>query len=171
MPHSAADSQDFEAVYRQLRRHAEVLFRAERADHTLSPTALVHEAWMRLARSGLADDDPLVLRRITARVMRRVLIDHARRIKTEKRGARLRLPIDVEEFGGGSRAIDLLDLDEAMEELAREDARGARALELRVYGGMTLEEVARVFEISISQAKRVADQAAARLRQRLDPDR
>jgi RNA polymerase sigma factor (TIGR02999 family) len=120
--------------------------RRERSDHTLAPTALVHEAWLRLGqatRASYASSEHFCA--LASNVMRRILVDHARRHRAGKRGpgarrvtlhddAALVEPLDC----------DLLALDEALEELARLDARQARVVELRFFGGLALEEVAAV---------------------------
>ena len=137
-------------VYAELRRVAELFLRHERKNHTLEPTALVHEAYLRLAHdpafASLERDRFLAL---AARVMRQVLVDSARSREASKRGGGIQ-PITLEgrdaaTFEGG---VDLLALDEALETLATLDERQHRIVEMRFFGGMTVEEVARVLSVS-----------------------
>ena len=137
-------------VYDELRALATRLMARERASHTLQPTALVHEAYARVAsRTGpdWAGADHFLA--VAAEAMRRVLVDHARRRNTLKRGGdRCQVTLDEELAPGQRRELDLLDLDEALEALAAEDDRMARVVTLRFFGGMTCESVARVLGVS-----------------------
>lgn len=129
------------ALYPELRRLAQQLFRNERGNHTLQPTALVNEAWLRLAGANtLPIEDRGHLLAITARLMREILIDHARRRSAAKRdgGERVTLSgLDVADGGGG---VDLLGLDNALERLEQIDPVKARIVELRYFGGLSIEE-------------------------------
>jgi RNA polymerase sigma factor (TIGR02999 family) len=153
----------FDALYRELRRIAGALFRGEPPSHTLQPTALVHEAWVRLAPYGQQFDHGQFLR-IAARTMRRLLVDHARRRRANRRDVALRVSLDPEHPDADHDVVDLLALDEALNRLAEDDARAARVVELRVLAGMTLQEVADAMELSVTHTKRIVDDAMVRLR-------
>ncbi|MGE3172442.1 MAG: ECF-type sigma factor [Planctomycetota bacterium] len=162
-------------VYGDLRRLAATLLRCERPGHTLQPTALVHEAWLRLADdSALHGVDIGEARRRflghAVRAMRRILVEHARRRAADKRGgARERVGLaDCEGQGlafdgmprlGAVDASDLLDLDEALVSLSSHSPRVARVAELRIYGGLTTAEAAEAVSVSLATAK--ADWALA----------
>ncbi len=131
------------AVYDELRRIAALHLARERVDHTLQPTAVVHEAWLRLSElDRMRFDDESHFLVAAAGAIRRVLVDHARARRAEKRGgAAERITLSgVSETGGG--AVDLLALDEALALLAEKDARKARVVELRYFGGLTIDETA-----------------------------
>jgi RNA polymerase sigma factor (TIGR02999 family) len=144
-------------VYGDLRRIAAGYLRQERPDHTLQPTALVHEAWCRLAPSlterGASREEFVA---VAATTMRHILVDHARARNAAKRGG-TRDRIGLEHLpaadGTGPTAVDLLALDEALRRLQSIDARQARLVELRFFGGLSLEEAAAL----IGFAKRTAD--------------
>ncbi len=137
-------------VYEELRRHAEDLFRAERPNHTLQPTALVNEAFLRLVGGErITWNSRAHFFAIAARVMRRVLIDYARRVDgPEHPGQRRRVTLDDAERTTGIRNVDCLDLEKALEALAVHDHRKERVVELRFFGGLSVEQVAHVLEIS-----------------------
>lgn len=140
-------------VYGPLRRLAASYLRRERADHTLQPTALVHEAYLKLA-----DQDRVSWRgrshffAVGARVMRRLLVDHARKKSSRKRGGDWH-QVSLEE-GGSSllgrplAAEEMLALDEALDALAEIDARQARVVELRFFGGLSMADIARHLDVS-----------------------
>jgi len=136
-------------VYDQLRRMAARFLREERPGHTLAPTALVHEAYLRLAGADLELQDRAHFLAIASGVMRRVLMDHARSRNRQKRGAgALMLSLeDVREIPSDNLG-QLLGLDEALEELAKFDARKAKIVELIYFGGLTYDEVAALLNIS-----------------------
>jgi len=165
---SPQPADELQALYQELHQLAAGLIHGERPDHTLSPTALVHEAWLRLAGNPVMDLDPAILRRVAARVMRRLLIDHARKRKAAKRSAHVRVHLELDDVADPPPPVDLLALDEALDLLAKSDARACRAVELRVFGGLTLQELASSLDISTSHAKRVFDDAVSRLRHLLD---
>jgi RNA polymerase sigma factor (TIGR02999 family) len=131
-------------AYQELRRVAAAHLRRERPDHTLAPTGLVHEAWLRLGDATRASySSPEHFCALASNVMRRVLVDHARKHEAAKRGPKARrVTLHEESAVVEPLAFDLLALDEALEELARLDLRQARVVELRFFGGLTLEEVA-----------------------------
>lgn len=147
-------------VYRRLKKIAAHLVNRERQDHTLEATALVHEAYLRVAdleRIGWKDRAHFFA--MCARVMRRVLVDHARHYGREKRGADLRIEgIDLSDVAGGdvdgSQAPYLVMLDDAMLELAEHDPEKARIVELRFFGGLEREEIAEVLGISSATVTR-----------------
>jgi RNA polymerase sigma factor (TIGR02999 family) len=138
-------------VYRQLRRIAGNLFRGERATHTLQPTAVVHEAYLSLCRGhSIAWRDREHFFAIMARIMRRVLIDHARQRGRIKRGGGLEhLDLDAAEAEPASRwRSELTALDDALSSLARLDPRKAAITELHYFGGLTVAETAQALGIS-----------------------
>lgn len=131
-------------AYQELRRVAAAHMAHERSGHTLVPTALVHEAWLRLGQAARGDfASPAHFCALASNVMRRVLVDHARRHGARKRGeSGQRVTLHEDTALAPAPEFDLLALDEALEELARLNARQARVVELRFFGGLTLEEVA-----------------------------
>jgi RNA polymerase sigma-70 factor, ECF subfamily len=139
-----------QSLYRTLRDLAAGSLARERAGHTLQPTALVHEAWLRLARDGTeAWGDEAQFLAAGARVLRQVLVDHARRRSAAKRGGdRLRVTLDELPAQSGAEALDVLALDEALERLAEQHPRAARVVELRFFAGLGGEEAARLLGIS-----------------------
>ncbi len=145
-----------EMVYPELRRIAARHLRSERQGHTLQPTALVHEAYLRLAHRPDQDwQDRTHFFAVAARIVRRILVDHARARLTVKRGEgvpTLTLP-DVASRAGSSE-VDLLDLDAALGDLERRDARQSQVVELRYFGGLSIEEAAEVLHVSPSSVKR-----------------
>lgn len=144
------------ALYPELRRLAEQLFRRERRDHTLQPTALVNEAWLRLSgRDGIEGDGRGQLFAIAAHLMREILIDHARRHTAAKRDGGERVTLTRLELADERTGeIDLLDLDKALRRLERVDATKARVVELRYFGGLSIEETAQAMALSIATVKR-----------------
>ena len=137
-------------LYQELRGIAAGQLRAERPDHTLQPTALVHEAFLRLREQRNLDpaDRPALLA-IAARQMRQVLIDHARRRRRVKRGgAARRLSLQSHDLGAHDVRLDLVDLDDALNRLARLSPRQADVVTLRFFGGMSHGEVAAALEVS-----------------------
>ena len=144
-------------IYEELRRVAAGLMRRERADHTLSPTAVVHEAVIRLLGESVLDKaaDRGFLFASAARAMREVLIDHARRRAADRRGGnRRRVPLDaaVDYFEG--QGLDVVAVHEALDRLAEVDARQAQVMTLRYFGGMTVSEVAEALGVSIVTVER-----------------
>jgi len=137
-------------LYDELRSLARYYMRGERKGHTLQTTALVHEAYLRLCGTeDSAWDNRSHYMRVAARAMRHGLIDHARQKKTDKRGGkRQREPLDMVDHLLGDGSVDLLALDHALTDLAEMDPRLAQIVELRFFGGLTIEETARVLDIS-----------------------
>ena len=143
-------------VYQELRRLAASYIRREHPGQTLQPTALVHEAYLRLMK-----DKPGRWKNrahfcaIAAHSMRQILIERARARGAQKRGgARHRVTLDDALVAGGERSIDLVALDEALERLAAFDPEQARLVELRFFGGLTVEETAEAMNISPATVKR-----------------
>ena len=136
-------------VYSQLRKLAGRSLRAERPDHTLSATALVHEAYLRLVKADLPWQDRVHFYAVAARVMRHILVDHAKSSRRQKRGGGgEKLPLDEAILVGPSIAPEIADLDESLRRLSENDSRKAEIVELLFFGGLTYEEVASVLDIS-----------------------
>ena len=151
-------------VYQELRSLASVYLSRERRDHTLDPTELVNETYLRLIRQGKVDADCRShFYAATAQVMRRVLVEYARRGKAAKRGGGGPRPLTlVDQLAvEPSTGLDVLDIDRALEDLSVVDTRQAKLVELRYFGGMTMPEVAGFLTISVATAER--DWTAARL--------
>ncbi len=142
----------FQARYDEFKACAMAALRRERIDHTLQATAVVHEAWLRLARSdGIDLDDPAALRGLVATVMRHLLVDHARARNGPRRGEGWRrIPLGEATAEGEAGAIDLLDLDDALESLREIHPRQAQVVESRLFGGLTHEESARRLHVSVA---------------------
>ena len=161
------------AIYDELRRMAGGLMHRERPDHTLQPSALVHEALLRLLdRAALADvPDRRYLFAAAVQAMRRVLVDHARRRRARKRGGhRVRVPLDRALAGFEERGLDVIALHEALERLAQEHPRPAQVVDLRFFGGLSVPEVAAALGVSDTTAEGDWRFARAWLRGRLgDP--
>ena len=159
-------------VYAELRRIASRQLRHERAGHTLQPTALVHEAYLRLVDQRSVDwRSRAHFFGVAAQVMRRILVDHARRQSAQKRGEGARLvPLeDVADIAAATE-IPVLALDRALERLEKLDPDLARIVELRAFGGLTLEEAAHVLKVSPSTATREWRTAKAWLVRELEAD-
>jgi RNA polymerase sigma factor (TIGR02999 family) len=138
------------ALYPELRRLAGGLMRRERPGHTLQPTALVGEAFLRLVdQSQVEWQDRAHFLGIAARVMRQVLVDHARRHSTAKRGAGAQLVTLGDDIRAAGRPLeDLLVIDDALDRFAALDPRAAHIVEMRVFGGLTVEEIAEALGVS-----------------------
>jgi RNA polymerase sigma-70 factor (ECF subfamily) len=143
-------------VYKELRRLAQTYLRSERPDHTLQPTALVHEAYLRLIDQNRVEwQNRSHFYAVAAQMMRRILIDHARAHASEKRGGSgKRLSLDEASFLPGERAADLLELDEALKQLAITDERKSRVVELRFFGGLSVKETAEVLGVHTATVER-----------------
>ena len=153
------DSQLAEALpelYDELRRLAAGYLRNERADHTLQPTALVHEAYLRLREQRTVDwSNRSHFVGVAARMMRRILVKHAEaRNANKRRGNVVHVQLDDALDVFDSEAVSAIDVNQALEELERLDARQAQIAELRFFGGLTLEETAEVLGISPATVKR-----------------
>ncbi len=138
-------------VYDELRRLAASYLRRQRPGHTLQPTALVNEAYLRLAdKVSPAWRNRVHFFAVTAKIMRGILVDHARARAASKRGgSAVLVPLSEAAVAADSRASDLLALDEALERLADFDPRKARIIELRFFGGLSLEETADLLGVSV----------------------
>lgn len=144
------------AVYNDLRALAATYLRRERADHTLQPTALVHESYLRLVNQRTVDwNNRLHFLSIAARMMRRILTDHAAARAADKRGGgapKLELDEALEFYD--QRAISIAAVDDALRGLEAMDARQAQLVELRFFGGLTIEETAELMSLSPATVKR-----------------
>jgi RNA polymerase sigma-70 factor (ECF subfamily) len=162
---SGADTFELSAAtYEKLRRLAAEYLRSERAGHTLQPTALLHEAFLRvLKKPDHAWRDEAHVIAFTARAMRRILISYGVARTRDKRGgpSAVRLPLDEALDFCVERDLDIGAIDEALEELEREDPRQAQIVELRFFAGLTVEEIASTLRISRATVKR--DWATAKL--------
>lgn len=155
-------------VYEQLRSLASCYMRKERSDHTLGPTALVHEAYLKLLSSEVLWEDRVHFMSIAAITMRRVLVDHARTAKRVKRGSGgARVPLDEVLLQQEPASADILALDDALSRLTQQDARKGRLIELSYFGGMNCEEAAAVLEVSTATVNRDLKLAKAWLRHAL----
>jgi RNA polymerase sigma factor (TIGR02999 family) len=160
----------FDVLYRELRRLAEGAMRAERANHTLQPTALVHEAFLRLAGNQGRFESRAHFLGVAASAMRRVLVDHARGRNAHKRGhgATLVTVNDLDDLPqAAAEEVDLLVLDDALSRLAALDARQGQIVELRFFGGLSVEETAAVIGVSERTIKREWQMSRAWLRREM----
>jgi RNA polymerase sigma-70 factor (ECF subfamily) len=150
------ESRLFDLVYRELRRLALGCMNREPGGHILQATALANEAYLRLVDQKQKNwQNRLHFLGVAALVMRRVLVDYARLGNTQKRGGKLtRLSLDEYLETAENRSGDLLDLDRALDTLSRIDARQARVVELRFFGGMTEEEIGQLLSISPRMVRR-----------------
>jgi len=136
-------------VYDQLRKLASNCLRAERPDHTLRATALVHEAYMRLVDSDVAWQDRVHFFAVSARMLRRILVDHAKSNNRQKRGGEFqKVTLDEAVLVGPQGDAGILDLDEALHRLAAHDQRKSELIELLFFGGLTYDEAAAALNIS-----------------------
>ena len=156
-------------VYDELRRLAQKYLSRERSNHTLQTTALVHEAYLRLIDQKAVDwENRAQFFGIAARMMRRILINHANDRQAKKRqGYATRISLDDAVNLFEKAELDLAVLDEALNELAQLDPKQAELVELRFFGGLTIEEVSEVLGISPATTKREWDSAKLWLRRRL----
>lgn len=159
-------------MYRELRQLARHYLARERADHTLQATALVHEAYLRLVDQTKVDwHDRTHFFAVAARVMRHVLVDHARRYRCEKRGgARDKVPLADAENLANTQGLDLVALDDALTRLAAIHPQMSRLVELRFFGGLTVDETAHVLGTSPQTVKRRWRMARAWLYREISTD-
>jgi len=143
-------------VYGELRRLAASYLRRERPDHTLQPTALVHEAFIRLVDQRQIDwSNRAQFMGLAAVMMRRILVNHARDRVADKRGGGLeRVPLTLAADGIGAAEVNLLDLHEALDRLAQADGRKAQIVELKFFGGLSTDEIAATLGISTATVER-----------------
>ncbi|MEM6810674.1 MAG: sigma-70 family RNA polymerase sigma factor [Pseudomonadota bacterium] len=157
-------------VYDELRGIALQIFRGERADHTLQATALVNEAYARLIGSDIDWQDRGHFFSLAARLMRRILVDHANAHGAAKRGSGVKpLPLDDVIVVSPELGEEVLDLHEALNELAEHDERKAHILELNYFGGLTYADMAKALNLSSSTLDREIRFAKAWLKSRLSP--
>ena len=159
-------------VYGELRRLAGHYLRRERPDHTLQPTALVHEAYLRLVdETGIDWQNRAHFFGIAAVRMRHILVEHARGRQAAKRGGpgggEYRLSLSKADRLAEKRDVNLLALDDALQRLERLDTQKVRVVELRYFGGLTIEETAEVLQVSPATVKRDWSMARAWLRSEL----
>jgi RNA polymerase sigma factor (TIGR02999 family) len=155
-------------VYQELRRIAQHHLRQERSDHTLQGTALVHEAYLRLMKQGPADiENRAHFLAVASRLMRQILVDHARGRRAAKRGGGLKLGLDNVVALQEGQNVDLIGLDSALNELARLDPQQSRIVEMRFFGGLSIEETAEIIGISRTTVKREWATARAWLRREM----
>jgi RNA polymerase sigma factor (TIGR02999 family) len=155
-------------VYPELRRVAAAYLRRERPDHTLQPTAVVHETYLRLiAQAHVNAQSRTQFFAVAANLMRQILVDHANRRGAAKRGGGNKISLDDAPALGAVPQYDVMAVNEALEHLSRLDARQGRIVELRFFGGLTEDEVADVLHISCITVKREWRTAKAFLRSQL----
>ena len=149
-------------IYGELRRLARHCLMQQRPDHTLESAALVHEAYLRLVgHSSVRWDDRVHFFAVAAQLMRRILVDHARRKAATKRGGtRVTITLIEDLAPAKERALDVIALDDALQELSRLNQQHGRVIELRFFAGLSIEETAQVLGISPATVKR--DWAVAR---------
>lgn len=158
-----ASARLMEIVYTELRALAASYAKGQRIGHTLQPTALVHEAFVKLVESDGQDwADRTHFFAVAATAMRQILTDHARARAAEKRGGDwARITLHEGALSAESKDLDLIALDDALTELAEHDARKHRVVELRFFGGLTAEETARILHVSLTTVE--SDWRAARV--------
>jgi RNA polymerase sigma factor (TIGR02999 family) len=150
-----AESRLVEIVYSQLHAMARRYMTGERSDHTLQPTVLVHEAFMRLVRSDTGEwSGRTHFFSVAAVVMRRILIDHARQVRAAKRGSGGKLSLDAGIHIGDEMSEELIALDEALDRLAQLDPRQCRVVELRFFSGLSEEEIAALLDVTPRTVRR-----------------
>jgi len=142
-------------VYRELHRIAAAYLRRERGDHTLQPTALIHETYLRLADQSMIDcRSRAQFFAIAANLMRQILVNYCKRRSAAKRGGGNRVALDEAAGVAQQTEIDVLALDQALCKLAEIDVRQSRIVELRFFGGLTESEIADVLDVSPRTVKR-----------------
>lgn len=159
-----------ERLYPELHQMAVGFMLQERRDHTLQPTALLHEALLQLLDGAVLEkaSNRRYLFAAVARAMRQVLVDHARQRATDKRGAGCgRVPLDEALRPFEEQHLDVLAVHEALEQLAQLNERHAQIMELRFFGGLTVPEVAKLLNVSVSLVEKDFRRASAFLRSRL----
>lgn len=155
-------------IYEDMLRLARARLKHEHRECTLQPTALVHESYLRFAdQARLHCENRAHFYAIAANVMRRVLVDHARKRKAHKRGAGVRITLKTDMDLAGGATADSLVLDDALRRLAEFDERKSRVIEMKYYGGMTAEEIGEVLDISVATVGRELRLAQAWLQREL----
>jgi RNA polymerase sigma factor (TIGR02999 family) len=155
----AGDEEAFRAlvarVYKELRRLAHYHLQKERCDHTLQSTALVHEAYLRLTRQKPVHfENRAHFLAVSAQLMRQILVEYARRRRAAKRDGGYKVALDGSELSLKQRTVDLTELDDALKDLARLDPHQSQIVELRFFGGLTIEETPQALGISPATVKR-----------------
>lgn len=160
------------ALYPELKKLARIYMRNENLGHTLQPTALVHQAYMRLVKQDQPDFRSRAhFMGVAAHIMRQILIDHARIRDAEKRGGDIaKLPLEGIDVASADRPPSILAIDDALTELARTDPLKGRLIEMRFFGGLTAEESAEVLNIPIAEVRRHLRVAQAWLMRELSQD-
>lgn len=157
-------------VYAQLRKLAAYSLRGERPNHTLRATELVHEAYLKLVGSETPWQNRAHFYAVAATVLRHILVDHAKTNRRQKRGGDAeKIPLDEAVLVGPEVSSEVMSLDEALKRLAATDARKSQIVELSFFGGMTLEEIAAVLNISDKTVHRELRVAKAWLHRELSP--
>ena len=166
-----AESQLVPLVYGELRHLAAACLSRERRDHTLQTTALVHEAFLRMTGKNQPDwQSRAHFFAIAARLMRQILVDYARHRRREKRGGSWeKLPLEEALVFSAEKSAELLALDEALERLAQQDERQCRIVEMKFFGGLSIQEIAEVLDTSPRTVKRDWTMARAWLHQEITP--
>jgi len=164
-----------ELVYADLRERAGQVFRGERPDHTLQPTVLAHEAWLTLIDQARAEwRDKAQFLGVAAVAMRRILVDHARAKQRVKRGGR-RVRVELDDVAAGApepdSEPDLVAIDAGLERLRARSERAARVLELRYFGGLSVDEAAEVLGVSEATVRREGRLARAWLARWIEEER
>ncbi len=156
-------------IYDELRRLADAYLRRERRDHTLQPTALVNEAYLKLVgQQRVRWQNRAHFYGVSAQLMRRILVDHARARQAQKRGgADYTLSLEHVDPASDAPDLDLLAVHEALERLAAKDSQQARVVELRYFGGLSIEEAAEVIGVGHATVEREWTMARAWLRREL----
>ncbi|MBX7171639.1 MAG: sigma-70 family RNA polymerase sigma factor [Pyrinomonadaceae bacterium] len=163
-----APEQLLPVVYQELRKLAHSYLQNERSDHTLQATALVHEAYLRLVDwENVSWQNRAHFFAVAANIMRKILVDHARQKRAQKRDFGQKLALDEAISFSSEKEIDLINLDEALQDLATFDPLQSKLVELRFFGGLTIEETAHTLKISPSTLKREWTVAKAWLYDRL----
>jgi RNA polymerase sigma factor (TIGR02999 family) len=155
-------------VYAELRRLASSYLRSERENHTLQPTALVHEAFLKLVEQETAWQNRTHFFAMAANLMRRILVDYARQHKAEKRGGEAeKISLDDAFIFVKSRPNEMIALDEALEQLAKVDERRSKVVELKFFGGLNHEEIAHILDVHVNTVLRDWNLARAWLKNEL----
>jgi RNA polymerase sigma-70 factor (ECF subfamily) len=152
-------------VYRELRNLAARYMRNERPGHTLTPTALIHEAYIRLVSQSVPEfRNRSHFFGVAAQVMRQILVENARAFRAEKRGTVRKLPLhEIGDRAAAAPDPDVVEVDEALRALERLDERKARAVEMQYFGGLSVEEIAEALQVSTRTAARELRAAKAAL--------
>jgi RNA polymerase sigma factor (TIGR02999 family) len=159
-------------VYQELHTLARRFMQGEREGHTLQPTALVHEAYLRLVGMDVRWEGRVHFLSLAARLMRRILVDHAKAARRAKRGGGLeRVAPEIATIAAPLPDASMIELDEALGRLALSDERKARTVELRFFGGLSHDQIAGLLDISAATVDRDLRAAKAWLRKELAPRR